>query len=40
MRGLPRLALPITSSSLFSALVVLWYTSALWFFGQFGFPSF
>ena len=40
MRGLPRLALPIAGGILFSALVVLWYTSALWFFGQFGFPSF
>ena len=37
---LPRLALPLAGGLLFSGLVVLWWTSALWFFGEFGFPSF
>ena len=39
-KGLPRLALPIAGGMLFSAIVVIWYTSALWFFREFGFPSF
>jgi len=38
--NLPRLALPIAGGLLFSALVVVWLTSALWFFREFGFPSF
>ena len=39
-KSLPRLALPIAGGVLFSAFVVVWYTGALWFFNQFGFPSF
>jgi hypothetical protein len=37
---LPRLALPVAGGLLFSAIVVVWYTSAFWFFREFGFPSF
>jgi hypothetical protein len=39
-KRLPRLALPVAGGLLFSAIVVVWYTSALWFFREFGFPSF
>jgi Family of unknown function (DUF6529) len=39
-KRLPRLALPVAGGLLFSAFVVVWYTSALWFFREFGFPSF
>jgi hypothetical protein len=39
-KSLPRIALPVAGGLLFSAFVVVWYTSALWFFEQFGFPSF
>jgi hypothetical protein len=39
-KGLPGLALPIAGGTLFSTLVVVWLTSALWFFNEFGFPSF
>ena len=40
LKGLPRLTLPLAGGLLFSALVVIWWTSALWFFREFGFPSF
>jgi len=39
-KSLPRLALPVAGGLVFSALIVIWYTSALWFFREFGFPSF
>jgi Family of unknown function (DUF6529) len=39
-KSLPRLALPVAGGALFTALVIIWYTSALWFFREFGFPSF
>ena len=39
-KSLPRMALPVAGGLLFSAFVVVWYTSALWFFREFGFPSF
>jgi hypothetical protein len=39
-KRLPRLALPVAGGLLFSAIVVIWYTSAFWFFREFGFPSF
>jgi hypothetical protein len=32
-------ALPLAGGALFSILVILWLTSALWFFSSFGFPS-
>ncbi len=40
LKGLPRFALPVAGGLLFSALVVIWWTGALWFFREFGFPSF
>ena len=39
-KNLPGLALPVAGGLLFSGLVVIWFTSAYWFFNQFGFPSF
>jgi hypothetical protein len=39
-KNLPGLALPVAGGLLFSALVVIWFTSAWWFFNEFGFPSF
>ncbi len=38
--GLPGLVLPIVGGSVFTALVVIWLTSSLWFFDNIGFPSF
>ena len=37
---LPGLLLPIAGGSVFTALVLIWLTSSLWFFDNFGFPSF
>lgn len=37
---MPKWALPIAGGALFTALIVVWLTSALWFFSSFGFPSF
>jgi hypothetical protein len=34
--GLPGWALPVLGGLLFTVLVGLWWTSALWFFGTFG----
>jgi hypothetical protein len=34
------MALPVAGGMLFTGLVVVWLTSALWFFREFGFPSF
>ena len=39
-KRLPKLALPVAGGLLFSGVVVVWWTSALWFFREFGFPSF
>jgi hypothetical protein len=39
-RRLPGYALPIAGGLLFSGLVTVWLTSALWFFRTSGFPSF
>jgi hypothetical protein len=39
-KSLQRWALPLAGGLVFSAIVVVWYTSALWFFREFGFPSF
>jgi hypothetical protein len=39
-RSLPGYALPIAGGLVFSALVVIWLSSALWFFQNFGFPQF
>jgi hypothetical protein len=38
--SLPGLVLPVVGGTVFTALVVIWLTSALWFFDNFGFPSF
>jgi hypothetical protein len=37
--GLPGWALPLFGGATFSALVVLWSTSSLWFFQNVGFPE-
>ena len=37
---LPGLALPIAGGAVLTGLVVIWLTSALWFFDNFGFPEF
>ena len=37
--GLPGWALPLLGGATFSALVVVWSTSALWFFQNVGFPE-
>ncbi|HEV8296578.1 MAG TPA: DUF6529 family protein [Acidimicrobiales bacterium] len=39
-RSMPGWALPLIGSLVFTALVVLWSTSSLWFFRHQGFPSF
>jgi hypothetical protein len=36
---MPKWALPLAGGALFTALVVVWFTSAGWFFTEFGFPS-
>jgi hypothetical protein len=38
--GLPGVVLPIVGGSVLTMLVVIWLTSSLWFFDNFGFPSF
>ena len=40
LRSLPGYALPIAGGLVFTGLVVIWLTSALWFFQTFGFPQF
>ena len=40
VRGLPGWSLPLVGGALFVGLSVVWLTSALWFFREFGFPSF
>jgi hypothetical protein len=39
-KRLPGLALPVAGGAVFSALVAIWLTSALWFFDNVGFPEF
>ncbi|MBI2168914.1 MAG: hypothetical protein HYU28_05360 [Actinobacteria bacterium] len=39
-RSLPDWVLPVVGGATFTTLVALWYSSALWFFRQQGFPSF
>jgi hypothetical protein len=39
-KRLPGLALPVAGGLVFTALVVIWLTSALWFFDNIGFPEF
>lgn len=38
VRGLPGWALPVLGGSVLSALVLVWLTSALWFFSRSGLP--
>src|SRR5919108_2100381 len=38
-KGLPGLALPVAGGLMFALLVVAWYTSALWFIDEQGFPD-
>ena len=38
-RGLPGWALPAAGGALFTSVVVVWLTSALWFFTTIGFPE-
>src|SRR3954447_16950188 len=38
-RGLPSLALPLAGGAMFALLVLAWYTSALWFINENGFPG-
>jgi hypothetical protein len=40
LRGLPSWALPVLGGTLFSAFVLVWLTSALWFFTRSGVPLF
>jgi hypothetical protein len=37
---LPSWVLPVAGGTLFAVLVVLWTTSSVWFWREFGFPSF
>jgi hypothetical protein len=37
---LPGAALPVAGGLLFTGFIVVWLTSALWFFREFGFPEF
>jgi hypothetical protein len=39
MKGLPGWWLPVAGGSLFTGLVVVWLTSAFWFFTHFGFQG-
>jgi hypothetical protein len=38
--ALPGALLPVVGGTVFAAVVVIWLTSALWFFDNIGFPSF
>ena len=38
--SLPGVLLPVAGGSVFTALVVIWLTSSLWFFDNIGFPAF
>ena len=38
--AMPNLAIPVIGGAVFTSLVVIWLTSALWFFDTFGFPQF
>ena len=38
-RGLPRWALPAAGGLLVTTVVVLWYTSALWYYNSYSLPS-
>jgi hypothetical protein len=38
--GLPPWLLPVVGGTVFATLVLIWTTSAVWFWREFGFPSF
>jgi hypothetical protein len=38
-KGLPGIALPVAGGVMFTVLVAAWYTSALWFIRESGFPD-
>ena len=38
-KGLPGLALPVAGATMFALFVLAWYTSALWFIDERGFPD-
>ena len=38
--GLPSWLLPVVGGTVFATLVLIWTTSAVWFWREFGFPSF
>jgi len=38
--GLPGWLLPIMGGTVFATLVLIWLTSSIWFWNEFGFPSF
>jgi len=38
-KGLPGAALPVAGGLMFAVLVLAWYTSALWFINEQGFPD-
>jgi hypothetical protein len=38
-KGLPGIALPVAGGVMFAVLVAAWYTSALWFIRESGFPD-
>jgi hypothetical protein len=38
--GLPSWVLPVAGGTVFAVLVLLWTTSSVWFWREFGFPSF
>ena len=38
--GLPGWLLPIVGGTVFATLVLIWLTSSIWFWREFGFPSF
>jgi hypothetical protein len=38
--GLPSWVLPVVGGTVFSTLVLIWLTSSIWFWREFGFPSF
>jgi Family of unknown function (DUF6529) len=39
-QGLPDWVLPLAGGATFAALVAIWTTSSVWFWSEFGFPSF
>jgi hypothetical protein len=40
IRGLPDWLLPVAGGTVFVTLIVIWFTSSLWFFSNVGFPEF